>query len=378
MAWKTFLPSSPSTSSGVRKEGDESHMLCLLPQEILELIESYLFIGDRLAFKATCQATKLLQNPPLTYEKSKHCPYFSCPKLILRRNDDDVQLFDFAYNSLYVSEIPEFKDAEIRCSKYGWLLMSNGNSKSLFLFNPFTNQKRIDIPWITLDHVTAMSFDFPPTSSSWSVFGVFYHEEGELAGLISVANVKSGKRSQNWRVRNIFKKPDNFQVSTGALVSHNDRYYFLDVKGRVALFDPEHRRQYFYSQPIGFRDVNSENVNQSFLVAGLDGGDVFAVIVSHDATKVSVYKLNPGNKRWVRVESLENIMVFVSVTSSFWAKAAEKWMGNKIYFPKFHGENGIFYSLTTQKYHSYDGRFSTQEPSQLIDMDSATWIQPYL
>lgn len=122
-------------------------------------------------------------------------------------------------------------------------------------------------------------------------------------------------------------------------------------------------------------------VNRTFLAfigegGGGDDGEIFAVIVSHVNTKISIYKLNQSEKEWIPVNNLKDKMSFLSETVSFGAIAPRPQMSNKIYFPKFYGKSGVFYSLFTQKYHSYDGRFSGKEPYMVEDIATATWIQP--
>ncbi|CAI9103781.1 OLC1v1002332C1 [Oldenlandia corymbosa var. corymbosa] len=255
--------------------------------------------------------------------------------------------------------------------------MSVDKTESLLLFNPFTNQK-IHIPdaWVPSHNIMALTCTSSPTSSDCSVFLICCFQ-----GLMVFGCAQNGSGVWVWRFC-ISGKLINFPISNCAILSHNDEYlyYCLDVKGRVAIFHTGRFKWYFKkSRRVGWADVPSKLVNRSYLAAGDDGKEAYAVIVSHNATQVRVYKLNPSEATWIRVENLRDKMLFVSGTTSFVARATEKRMGNKIYFPKFHGKNGVFYSLTTKKYHSYDGQFPTEDPSGLIDVaSSSTWIQQSL
>ncbi|CAI9114958.1 OLC1v1015785C1 [Oldenlandia corymbosa var. corymbosa] len=166
-----------------------------------------------------------------------------------------------------------------------------------------------------------------------------------------------------------------------AIVYQNNQYYLLDVKGRLGIYSPEQRVKFdFSSWTVGFLDLDQKLVNLSFLAAGgeEDGPEIYAVILSHNGTKVWVYGFNPAENIWVRVENLSGIMVFDSDTAYFWTRATVPLMGNKIYFPEFHGKDGVFYSLTTKKYHSYDGRFSGEGLHGCKDYlaSSSIWIKP--
>ncbi|CAI9116299.1 OLC1v1017407C1 [Oldenlandia corymbosa var. corymbosa] len=250
---------------------------------------------------------------------------------------------------------------------------------------------RIDIDIGPNYDIIALSFPFPPTISDWSIFGIFQSDDPLLRHQIILGNINSGER-QSWHYK-YFVNQNNIRISNGTLVYQDDQYYCLDVKGRVyAVQDPHGDNitfKYWCRPPIfkvgpsrvGAAPSRFLDTNQSFLAAGLeeDGGGIFAVIVSRDETKVSVYEFCRRECKWFPVENLRGRMLFVSETASFVAKATNPRMSNKIYFPKFYGASGVFYSLKTKKYHSYDGRFSSKESYTLQDMPStATWIQPSL
>ncbi|KAG8379118.1 hypothetical protein BUALT_Bualt07G0054800 [Buddleja alternifolia] len=108
-----------------------------LPMELLSLILSRLLLmRDRHAFKAG----------------SNH----------------SWKLFHSVYNDFYYLDFPELIEAEIRFSKYGWLLMSRGNM--LFFFNPFTKVK-MELP-PAISPFVSVSFSLPPTSKDCLVFGI--------------------------------------------------------------------------------------------------------------------------------------------------------------------------------------------------------------
>ncbi|CAI9091308.1 OLC1v1026299C1 [Oldenlandia corymbosa var. corymbosa] len=223
--------------------------------------------------------------------------------------------------------------------------------------------------------IIALSFPHPPTSINWSVFGIFHSDKNE--DKLIVGSIESGGRQQHWKF-GVFPNEYNFRVSNAMLVYHKYQYHCLDVKGRLGKFEDPHGGDVTWNivPRIGFKGLKLRAVNQTFLAAGEDG-DIFAVVVSCDNTEVSVYKLDPFEFEWIPVENLRDRMLFLSETASFGAKATRSAMGNKIYFPKFYGTSGVFYSLSTKKYRSYDGRFAANEPYMLENMSTATWIQPY-
>ncbi|KAF5945481.1 hypothetical protein HYC85_015709 [Camellia sinensis] len=80
---------------------------------------------------------------------------------------------------------------------------------------------------------------------------------------------------------------------------------------------------------------------------------------------------------WQDVQSLGNKMLFLSHGASLLVEAVKEGMANKIYFPNFHGENGVFYSLDTGKYHSIVGNYSSTTPFNFVEQVSSTctWIE---
>ncbi|KAI3979494.1 hypothetical protein MKX01_001686 [Papaver californicum] len=92
---------------------------------------------------------------------------------------------------------------------------------------------------------------------------------------------------------------------------------------------------------------------------------------------VKVFRLDIDKKLWVKVESLGKYMLFISNTSSLSAMAPNSQMENKTYFPRFHGEDIVYYSLDTCKYHTFGSQqysgldfYNTKEQLYCI------WIEP--
>ncbi|CAI9115653.1 OLC1v1016617C1 [Oldenlandia corymbosa var. corymbosa] len=260
--------------------------------------------------------------------------------------------------------------------------MSNTNyPREVFFFNPFGSTKRnnrIEVSdWPTC-HIIALTFPFPPTSSDWSVFGIFHCVQ--YPDKFTVGRIENGKKPY-WTFH-FFSNPYKFQVCSNTLAYHNDRYYCLDMKGRLAIFfkDPDgiEMKVTWIDESTGIRFIGlkSRLLNRSFLAPG-DDGEIFAAVISHRDPEVPVYKFDYLQTMWIPVENLRDTMLFVSEIASFVAKAPIcSHMGNKIYFPKFYRKNGVFYSLHTKKYHLYNGRFVDEKPYRLDNMAMGTWIQP--
>lgn len=79
---------------------------------------------------------------------------------------------------------------------------------------------------------------------------------------------------------------------------------------------------------------------------------------------------------WEPVHDLGEKVFYVSNTSSSGYTTSDKNMANKIFFPKLHGDELVYYSLDTGKYHSIDDTYSSRDSYGLRRLDFATWTTP--
>ncbi|CAK9138855.1 unnamed protein product, partial [Ilex paraguariensis] len=154
-------------------------------------------------------------------------------------------------------------------------------------------------------------------------------------------------------------------------VKCNGLYYWLDTAGNLGIFDPKDNECSWTVCDKPLRRLN--NSQQSFMIES--DGELFTVFVGCDGRQVHVFKLDFSEEAWHEVQSLGDKMVHVSYRSSFSEKAVVRGTGNKIYFPKFYGGNGVFYSLGTRKFHSFVGNFSKEDFYDMKDMKHCTWIK---
>lgn len=130
-------------------------------------------------------------------------------------------------------------------------------------------------------------------------------------------------------------------------VFYNEVFYCLDLRGNLGCIDAKESTWVVLDEPRG----PCSSINQSFLVE-LEG-NLLAVFLSQFRTCVKVFRLDMDTMLWVKVESLGKYMWFISNTSSLSAIAPNSRMANKIYFPRFHGEDIVYDSLDTCKYHTF-------------------------
>lgn len=83
---------------------------------------------------------------------------------------------------------------------------------------------------------------------------------------------------------------------------------------------------------------------------------------------------------WEVVENLGDKILYISCGLCFAEKNRIQGKGNRIYFPKFYGKGGVYYSLETKEYHSVGGDYSNKisRKFQKIDMigyKPCTWVK---
>ncbi|KAL3498694.1 hypothetical protein ACH5RR_041426 [Cinchona calisaya] len=347
------------------KKGELERCWSDLPVDIIDLIRLYLFARDSSAFNATCRSwrstTAILRPLP----PPGGCPHRQSPCLMFIEKFGICKFFHPIYNDFYFMEIPEIANARLRYSRFGWLLLSQEDSstKNIFFFNPFTRIK-IELPRIPFeDGFVSLCFTAPPTSSDCVVMGV----SGFL--FYSVAMIRLG--DQNWSIDENDKK---FRLAECHPILYRGRYYCLGADGNVGIYNPKDHTCDVILKPLDTKVI--ESLRQAFF-AEFDG-KLLAVFVYGHEREVHVWRLNLSKMNWFPVQSLGDKMLFVSRGSSFVETASVSGIANKIYFSKFYGNSGVFYSLSTKKYHSYTGGFSSHTGHKLRDFPLSTWIKPTL
>ncbi|THF94699.1 hypothetical protein TEA_015561 [Camellia sinensis var. sinensis] len=271
-----------------------------LPPELLSMILSNLFLGDSSNFSATCRSWQSITTPfpPPTNSALSKLPYL----MILNGGDDGCKFFQQLRNETYHDKLSniiisndQLKDAKIRVSTYGWLLMSGElciikRGDDRWTFHEFQNNRRFVL------------YDASPP------------------------------------------------------VLYNGKLYCLGNGGDVGVLDLSSSLSWSIiccCKPILAWPRFKYQCQKSFMV-NCDGG-MLVVFVTHEERRVRLIKLIVPDMEWQDVQSLGNKMLFLSHGASLLVEAVKEGMANKIYFPNFHGENGVFYSLNTGKYHSIVG-----------------------
>nr|DAD42433.1 TPA_asm: hypothetical protein HUJ06_000663 [Nelumbo nucifera] len=191
---------------------------------------------------------------------------------------------------------------------------------SIFFFNPST-RTTINLPDILLDYaceILGVSFSAPPTCSDCVVLAQFDCSPKS----VSIYVCRRGE--SDWT---------NYRIENKNKVS----FYCLGKDGRVGAFDPSLGENGWTVLP----KVIGPNISLHNSFMAECNGKIFAVFVK----PICVLRLNESRLKWEEAVSLDNCTFFVSRTASLLTPAPRKGTENKIYFPRFQGQDGVFYSL---------------------------------
>ncbi|KAL5698040.1 hypothetical protein ACHQM5_029128 [Ranunculus cassubicifolius] len=328
----------------------------LMP-ELVELIISKLLLADCVRTRLTSKAWMPITPPIRSYTlikqseyKPDQLPWFlSFPK----KNTGLCNLRHPIYSDTYIMEVPELEGAIVRHVKYGWWLMSQGDS--ILFFNPSTREIiKLPARVYTYDFVT-IAFSAPPTCSDFIVFG----HSCSADDAVNVAFYR--KREDYWDSFWIDTPSFTFLPSECSPVFCDGVFYCLGKDGKLALFypDEENKNDMWKLQP---KAVVTEALSPSALMLNQTSSrsfimehenEIFSVFTGVWGKKVSVFKLDKSQMKWDKLESLGDKVFFLSHAATIVAPAGLKGIENRIYFPRFDGKDNLFYSLSTGKYHCF-------------------------
>ncbi|KAF5194001.1 F-box/kelch-repeat protein [Thalictrum thalictroides] len=343
-----------------------------LPTELFNLILSNLFLDDWIRFRLTSKAWRSITPPirPYSLVKQYKSESQSVPWLLSFLNNKGVcNLYHPLYSDTYTMNIPELAGTIVRDAKFGWLLMSRGET-SIFFYNPLT-METIELPGHeNYYNFVNISFSSPPTSSDCIVFG--HH----LCAKMSVYLKKCETWFDYW-----IETPLEFMASYCNPVFSDGVFYSLSRDGKLGVFDPSAEEGSEWKvlpvpPVVCFGGVTSNTSTRSFIM-GYDG-EIFSVALGYMGKTVSVFKLDCSRMEWHRLESLDDKVAFLSHTSSMLVPARLKGVENRIYLPKFQGKESLFYSMKTGKYHCFGSKDSQVDWTNTSEHWNCTWIDSIL
>ncbi|KAF9626284.1 hypothetical protein IFM89_031954, partial [Coptis chinensis] len=212
-----------------------------------------------------------------------------------------------------------------------------------------------------------ISFSAPPTSSEFVVFG---HTA------LSLSLYRKGEHT--WREYfcdvpwDIMDYPCNPVFCDG-------EFYCLGKDGMLALFNPEETDEEHQSYVLPLPKVSSSTYSdlpRSFhnFIVEYDA-EIVSVFVGFLGYPICMFKLDRSKMKWSTSNNLDDKMLFLSHTSSTLLPAKLKGTENRIYFPRFHGNESVFYSLSTKSYRCFGSNHWRQDWMNSCEHLHCTWIQ---
>ncbi|KAL5720798.1 hypothetical protein ACHQM5_013433 [Ranunculus cassubicifolius] len=354
-----------------------------LPTELLQKIFHSLYLDGSIRFRLASKAWISINPPvrsfhPKTLSDSQQLPWLiSLPNT----KNNICHFYHPIYTDAYIMSLPQLAGAIVRHAKFGWLLLSR-ESTSFFFFNPFTLEI-VKLPEILTRpyHFANISFSSPPTSTDCVVFG---HKSCHWKDVSIAVYSKSDDRWVSYNYKNGL---DMFIPSHCNPVFHDGVFWSLSKNGKLGVFNTKETNiddmWKVYSNP-SVPDVDSSlpadllfyTVSTRSFIMECDG-EIFCVFVGFVGTPVCVYKLDQSNETmiWNKVESLGEKIMFLSNTTSLLIPTGLKGTENRIYFPRFKENAGIFYSLRSGNYHSFGKQESLADWIDTCEHWNCTWFQ---
>ncbi|XP_055962123.1 F-box protein At4g00893-like [Mercurialis annua] len=375
-----------------------------LPPELEIKIFSHLFDIDAGAvgvIRSTCKTWSLIDSVSRFSQlpMSDH----QYPLLVELKYDTCI-FYHSIYGYSFQQQFSELAGAFILSSKFDWLLLSRMNC-SLFFFNPFTREK-INLPPYSFEdedqeqdfedeedeeeeeeefyiRFTNVAFSAPPTSEECYVIGTLqdwpFHYYAKFyilkVGWTDWLNldIPVDIRFELSRCQPIVDEGTCYCLAKGG------RLILIDFKKRDYSFAGESFSEFLFDNSIFPEDLLVEDflvdIHRTYLVKHDE--EIFCVLVTHGQNNIYVKRMNLSEKTksWRNVDNLDRKMLFLSYETSFLKLGSASGTNNKIYFPKLHQNQPVFFSLSTRKYHSFSGNYSNRLPYDIRELRNCTWIQ---
>ncbi|XVF03811.1 hypothetical protein REPUB_Repub05bG0025100 [Reevesia pubescens] len=301
---------------GGHSEKLEEKNLCDLPLDIVAQIVGRIILVDYLHLRSTCRMYRSI-SPLIDWNKA-------------------------------------LNDLEIDPSLSPWLIFfeKKCDADSTFLFNLFTKQI-IPFPTAKFPLNTSanyIGFSCYPTQSDCLVVVIVQILNREFDLYLT----RTG--GERWVDVDELHDEIEFIFFDNSLVFYKGAFYCLGNGGNLGVLE-------FIDDEVTWKVLSkltrpyNLSYHQNFLVECK--GELLSVFVGKFGKEFHVFRLNDSSMEWIKVESLGNYMIFISHSSSFATMATSHLMENKIYFPRFCGQSGYdiwFYSLNTNKFHSFESK----------------------
>ncbi|CAN1794738.1 hypothetical protein LINPERHAP1_LOCUS20399 [Linum perenne] len=296
------------------------------------------------------------------------------------------------------------KDTEIHCCKHGWLLLSRG--ERFFFYQPSTGHviKLPDLLTGDCFSLNRMSFSDPPTSPGCVVFGIvdmFHHVSAYICflrrGDTEWTHYNGHRGFLHYTKRNFSNNPQFAGIRMPSIpckgvfkssdfsstpVFHNGGFYFIGLDGVLGVFNPRAKKRRNMWRILNHTKIGAFTQDpfcKAYLAESCKG-ELISLMVGGETVRVFV--LDEILQRWRNVSTLGDQVIFLSRTSSVVMQGRDmeiKGFENTIHFPSFdihHRNCNVFYSLSTRRFHTFEGRYGSEDLCDTEHLLNSTWLLP--
>ncbi|GLT85874.1 hypothetical protein SLE2022_040470 [Rubroshorea leprosula] len=326
--------------TGVEVEG----RFCELPPDILFGISRRLVLHDYTSFRGVNRMSRLAV-PPIQwtsiawdrFEFNDPLP----PWLVFPQNNI-CNFIDPLRGQRYPMKIADFSLEEFRIcySKDGWCVILRENS--MFLWNSFS-KKIIWLPDMlhNCDSVVNCCFSTSPESSDCIL--VLACTENGIEFDIDYIFLED----REWLNFLAFNTGDGFCLTdSNTPVFHDGTFFFLGKEGNLGVFE-----DFEVFDVLQNPQCPCNSFCESYLLESK--GKLLSVFVGSFGEWVRIFSLDISEMAWIELQDIGNQTLYVSRFSSFSMTATTPDMRNKVYFPRFSGNNPVYYSLDSKRFHSH-------------------------
>ncbi|PWA42475.1 hypothetical protein CTI12_AA544390 [Artemisia annua] len=328
-----------------KADDDESHLLNLPPHVLEMLIMEFCAGVEYLKFRATCKRCHLAAPliPWNNGKASKIMQKYSVPSpwlIVFDKHKGIITLTDPVFGDKYFIKAPQelICNFQIKCSRFGWLLILKPCGGGLLFYNPFTSEI-LELP--RLPYTDVISFSAPPTSPNCMIVAITVHVQWH-----AYVHIVGGKPS--WR-RILLDVRDGKTINS--VTFYGQDLYVLRDDGGLAVFSIMDS-----AAPIWVCDLAPVSCCPSLPQCFHLKCDqhLLRIIVAKFGESVEVFKLT-SSKTWEKVVCLGKHMIFICGASSVCLDAITPQMANRIYFPS---SPIMYYSLETCRFHTLNNEDS--------------------
>ncbi|XP_074308061.1 uncharacterized protein LOC141642962 [Silene latifolia] len=339
--------------------------LLQLPSEVMISISNSLHWFDCLSLRATCKKLRSVIPKP-AWKSNSPLPLF----MFLKNNEGICELWDPSYlnDGSITKKLPYSISivSTIEFSKDGWLIMHSHEGCYLQFINLFTGESG-EYPTESLapGH-SSFLFSTCPTSPDCLTVGI----SGMTYATISILQARDVK----WFTV-VFEIEESLEFQSNYNSSpkyHDGSFYFLDENGNLGILKMEDGGCSWnvYKSPL-LEDDDAE-LNECY-VAELNGQLIY-VFIQDVGSQLEMYTFDVNEELWAELKSLGDFSLFVSSASSVSVAMKDSSMRNRIYLPKRVGNEMVFYSLDTGKYHTSRSKESYENFHGMISQSFSCWV----